>query len=42
MGRDRDTKTRGAGPIRLAVRALILRAGRLLIVNADPGDPSDL
>ncbi|WP_349768727.1 NUDIX domain-containing protein [Rhodobacter sp. NTK016B] len=34
--------TRGTRPIRLAVRALILRAGRLLIVNAYPGDQSDL
>ncbi|WP_370240439.1 NUDIX domain-containing protein [Pararhodobacter marinus] len=34
--------TRGPRPIRLAVRALIMRAGRLLIVNAYPGDQSDL
>jgi len=28
--------------VRLAVRAVILRAGRLLVVNAYPGDASDL
>lgn len=42
-GRDgKNTMMREKAGVRLAVRAVILRAGRLLIVNAYPGQRSDL